>query len=86
MNGAYMEAPGIAVRAAIQAQKQNTDKSIIRDSASLIKDALMARAANAGVSVFETGSGGYAVGQWSRCREVPDLRSLQRVLVHLGVA
>ena len=52
------------------------------ERAEALKARLMARAASAGVSVFEMGCGGYAVG-WSS-REVPDLRALQRVLTQMG--
>jgi hypothetical protein len=54
------------------------------DPADKLKAMAMDRAARAGVSVYEMGSGGYAVG-WS-AREVPDLRSLQRVLTQMGAA
>ena len=84
MTKSQMGAPGIAVRAAIQAQKQNTDASIVSDPAEKLKAMAMDRAARAGVSVYEMGSGGYAVG-WS-AREGPDLRSLQRVLTQMEVA
>jgi hypothetical protein len=81
-----METPGDAVAAATQAQKENTDAEIINDPTTKLKNLLMERAARAGVSVYEMGSGGYAVGWWSRSREVPDLRSLSRCLTQLGVA
>lgn len=54
------------------------------DSADRMKSLAMLRAARAGVAVFETGSGGYAVGL--QAREVPDLRALQRVLTQMGAA
>lgn len=78
------ETPGEAVAAATQAQKLSTNDSIINDPSGKLKALLMQRALRAGVSVYEMGSGGYAVGWLSRCREVPDLRSLSRCLTQLG--
>lgn len=86
MSGVQMETPGEAVAAATQAQELSTNESIICDPATKLKALLMERAARAGVSVYEMGSGGYAVGWWSRSREVPDLRALSRCLTQLGVA
>lgn len=79
-----METPGEAVAAATQAQGLSTNSSIIGDPSVKLRALLMERALRAGVSVYEMGSGGYAVGWLSRCREVPDLRSLSRCLTQLG--
>lgn len=84
MSSFQMETPGEAVAAATQAQKLSTNGSIIGDPAAKLKALLMERAQRAGVSDYEMGSGGYAVGWLSRCREVPDLRSLSRCLTQLG--
>lgn len=82
MRSAQMETPGIAVGAVIQAQKQSTDASIINEPGDQLKAHLLTRAARAGVNVFEMASGGFAVGR--SYFEVPDLRSLRRVLAQLG--
>jgi len=58
--------------------------SVFMDPADRLRTIAMDRAARAGVSVYETGSGGYAMGR--SVREVPDLRSLQRVLTQMGAA
>lgn len=84
MSSQQIETPGEAVAAATQAQKLSTSDAIINDPCGKLKALLMERAQRAGVSVYETGGGGYAVGWLSRCREVPDLRSLSRCLTQLG--
>ena len=65
-----------------QAHMQSVDTPIIGDADDKLKAMQITRAAKAGVSVFEMGSGGYAVGL--SAREVPDLRALQRLLTHMG--
>lgn len=79
-----METPGVAVAAATQAQKQITDTTIVTDRVQVLKASLMARAALAGIGVYES-FGGYVVGNGVQ-REVPDLRALRRCLSAMGVS
>lgn len=79
-----METPGTAVAAAAQAKKaQIEDVGIFASGPEKLKAALMARAALAGIGVYES-FGGYVVGNGVQ-REVPDLRALRRCLGAMGV-
>ena len=55
------------------------------DRLEALRLAVMDRAARAGMPVYQTGGGGFAVGL-AGCRELPDVRSLQRFLSQMGAA
>ncbi len=42
-----------------------------------------ALAAQAGCTLHELSSGGYLLGRWSMCREVPDLRAVHALLARM---
>jgi tetrahydromethanopterin S-methyltransferase subunit F len=72
--------PGAAMGVATRADVERTEDVIVGDASEKLKALLIERAARAGIGIYETGAGGFVVGMWSSCREVPDLRALHRCL------
>ena len=83
MVGLEMKTPGAAVGAATRAGMDSTEAAILCDHGDQIKARLFARAASAGISIYES-FGGYVIGRGVQ-REIPDLRSLSRCLGAMGV-
>lgn len=83
MQGLQMGTPGVGPTTS-RARDLSTDNAIVASSVEKLKATLMARAASAGIGVYES-FGGYVVGNGVQ-REVPDLRALRRCLNALGVS
>ena len=75
-------APDTAAGVAGQAQGQITDNDIVGQADADRKRfaTAAALAAQAGCTLHELSSGGYLLGRWSMCKELPDLNAVHQLL------
>lgn len=83
MTAPIVGAPDTAAGVAGQAQGQNTDDNSIvgqPDAERKRFATAAALAAQAGCTLHELSSGGYLLGRWTFCKELPDLNAVHQLL------